>query len=173
MIDIVIAEDQEKCIRRSKELGYKELLFAKKSKPGIYKIITNNTEKTLSQFDSDTMLKSDIFFDIESPYNRDGIHQRHSGLNHIICRQMNKTSKIVCFSLNTILKGSVQDRIRILGKIKQNIKLLRKYKVGVIIASLATSADEMRSFSDIASLFKCIGMRDSEIKKSSYILKRL
>lgn len=102
--------------------------------------------------------KADIIFSFENDTKRDFIHQRASGLNHILCRLAKENDVIIGFSLNSIL--NTEKKGVILGRIMQNIKLCRKFKVKTIMASFAESPFEMRSVHDIKSLFELLGGKD-------------
>jgi RNase P/RNase MRP subunit p30 len=77
---------------------------------------------------------------------------------------MSKNNIALGFSLNSILNS--KNKHIILGRITQNIKLCRKYKVKMIIGSFTSNPFEMRSYHDLASLFLKLGMTQKEVKDS-------
>lgn len=124
-------------------------------------ILVQNSEKNREVLEKS---KADLLFDLETQNKRDFIHHRASGLNHVLCNLANKNKKIIGFSFNSILNS--KNRWQLLGRISQNIKLCRKYKVKTLIASFARNPFKMRSVSDLISLFVALGMHQKEAKDS-------
>lgn len=108
--------------------------------------------------------KANLVFSLEEYGWKDYMHQRASGLNHILCRLANKNKVIVGFSLSSLLDSRSVSII--LGRIMQNIKLCRKFKVKTMICSFAQNPYQMRSPHDIMSLFTILGMHEKEAKDS-------
>ena len=108
--------------------------------------------------------KANIIFSLEENNKRDFMHQRASGLNHILCRLAEQNNVIIGFSLSSILDS--KNKHIILGRIMQNIKLCRKYKTKTVIASFASNPYEIKSPHDIISLFLALGMHPKEAKDS-------
>lgn len=100
-------------------------------------------------------LKPDVIFSFEDNIKKDFVHQRASGLNHILCKSAKDNGVMIGFSLSSIL--NTEDKHKILGRMMQNIGLCRKYKVKMIIASFAQSPFGMRSPHDLIGLFKVLG----------------
>ena len=86
---------------------------------------------------------------------KDFIHQRASGLNHILCKSAKDKGVMIGFSLSSILNTG--DKHKILGRMTQNIGSCRKCKVKMIIASFARDPFGMRSPHDLIGLFKVLG----------------
>jgi len=124
-------------------------------------VLVKNSEKNRDVLEKS---KADVLFDLERQSKNDFLHHRASGLNHILCNLANKNKIIIGFSFNSILNS--KNMAQILGRISQNIKLCRKYKVKMSIASFAKNAYEMRSTHDLVSLFLVLGMHQKEAKDS-------
>ena len=124
-------------------------------------VLVQNSEKNREVLESG---KADILFDLEAQNKRDFMHHRASGLNHILCTFAKKNDLKIGLSFSSILKSS--DRHQLVGRMSQNIKLCRKYKVKMCIASFAKKPYEMRSPNDLMSLFETIGMHPKEAKDS-------
>jgi RNase P/RNase MRP subunit p30 len=91
----------------------------------------------------------------ESIHYKENTHQRHSGLNHILCRLASEKNKKVCFSFEDILTcKSKKQRAMLLGRIRQNIKLCKKYKTTIITASFASDPNNLRPLKDIHHFFR-------------------
>ncbi len=161
-------------------LGKKEKFEAKdgkiKIKTGIL-VDTKNIFKIKNKFkdeevfvaikssdnDRDIIEKSrvNMIFSFEDNNKRDFIHQRASGLNHILCRLAKENNIVIGFSLNSILNA--ENKHVILGRMMQNIKLCNKFKVKTAIASFAMKPFEMRSMHDLLSLFEILGGKNTSL----------
>jgi len=106
--------------------------------------------------------KVDAVVGLENHGGRDFMHHRNSGLNQVLCKIAAQKSVIVCFSLQDILAG----KGHVLGRIRQNIGLCRKYGVKMGFASFAKNRLEMRNPSDVKSLLEVLGMHPKEAKEA-------
>ena len=112
--------------------------------------------------------KADMVFSFEESPKMDFIHQRASGLNHILCKIAKKNNIIIGFSLSSILNS--KNKQVILGRIMQNIKLCRKFRVKTAIASFAQKPFEMRGAHDLRSLFEILGSKNPAFLEESDII---
>ena len=106
--------------------------------------------------------QANLIFALEEAGKKDFMHQRGSGLDHILAKLAHDNNVIIGFSLSPILNTG--NKHIILGRMMQNIKLCRKYKVKTAIASFAKNPYEVRSPYDIISLFMVLGMQQKEVK---------
>jgi len=106
----------------------------------------------------------DILFDLELSPKKDPLHFRLSGLNQVLCNLAQKNNTAIGFSFSSML--NYKNKPQLLGRIIQNIKLCRKYKVKTIFASFAKTPLQMRSPHDLISLAIVLGMHPSEAKLS-------
>ena len=113
----------------------------------------------------------DILVSPEKNRIEDFLHHRNSGLNHILCNLAKKNRIAIAFSFNEVLKSNGVERAKIIGRMQQNVRLCRKYKVEMIIASFATNKYEMRSLNDLKSFGAVIGMNPREIKRAFEVVK--
>jgi len=97
---------------------------------------------------------ANLIFSFEENQRKDFIHQRASGLNHILCSLARKNNIAIGFSLSSILNA--KNTHEILGRIIQNLRMCRQFKVKTAIASFAKNPYEMRSMHDLMSLFKIL-----------------
>ncbi len=190
MMDIVFPERNEQdFFEMAKKLGYKELLLVYPSvqpvpkPPAGLKIkiavlaepgkARNLRDKgffvVVKSSDKDRMIleqgAATVLFGAESTQSKDYMHQRGSGLNHVMCELAKKKNVAIGFGFANILESSGGQRAILLGRIMQNIMLCRKYKVRMIIASFARSPWQMRSPHDLQSFFVTLGMHAEEVKK--------
>mgnify|MGYP001584288517 CR=1 FL=1 len=96
---------------------------------------------------------------------RDSMHFRNSGLNQVLCSISKKNNIAIGFSFSEFLNSN--DRALILGKMQQNVRLCRKFKVKMVIASFAKNEYELRSIETLKSFGYILGMNPEEIKKST------
>jgi len=185
--DIVFPNNNEiEFIAMAKRLGYTYLYFiysfekykisdSKLVKSGI--ISTSlNIQKTKKKTDFvivkgssknrhvlEKQIPNVIYF-LEGDSRKDFIHHRASGLNQVLAKIAHDNDIVVGFSFNSIFNT------RVMGRISQNIKLCRKYKIKTLIASFAKNPYEMRAPADLISLFTHLGMHASEARQA--LIKR-
>ncbi|MBI2134994.1 hypothetical protein HYU09_03310 [Candidatus Woesearchaeota archaeon] len=110
---------------------------------------------------------ANLIFSMEESGRKDFMHQRGSGLDHILAKLAHGKKIAVGFSLSSIVNS--KNKNIILGRMMQNIMLCRKYKVKTVIASLAENPYGMRSPYDLMSLFITLGMRQEDTKDSLHL----
>lgn len=163
MIDIVIPKGNEKeLLETALKLGYSGLCFVDSDKklPNCYSgLLNRNGKADLVLFDTDARealekKDCDIVFDMERSRKRD-VLKMHSGFNHVLAKIAHDKKKLIGFSFSRLLKER-----EAMGRMMQNIKLCEKYNVGMVIASFASSPDELRNPSDLESLFRILGMKN-------------
>ena len=163
-MDIIFADKNEKEFSKIASMLGIELKFAKKVK-NLYKVddlvISNNGSRT--NFESKQIK---MFFDLENHNERDFIHQRNSGLNQILANIAHDKEKIIGFNFSTILNAEPEKRAQIFGRMRQNVKLCRKYKVKMFIGSFALEPFELRGEYELKAFGSMIGMNPKEVKES-------
>jgi len=110
--------------------------------------------------------KQSIVFGLEIIAARDSMHSRNSGLNQVLCKLVNKNNIIIGFSFSSLLNTDGKLRSQILGRMMQNIRLCRKYKVKTAIASFAEKPYDMRPCPDLKSVLISLGMHPAEAHDS-------
>ncbi len=99
--------------------------------------------------------KIKLIYGFEELYKKDYLHQRASGLNHVLCELARKNKVEVGFSYSSIINS--KNNALLMGRIMQNLGLCRKYKVNIAVASFSSNPFDLRHHHDIASLFKLLG----------------
>jgi ribonuclease P/MRP protein subunit RPP1 len=186
MIDFVLPKNNEKeFIEISKKLDFTSLIFCyplssfpkQKIKNQKYAVICSDKEIQKAKKLSNIILlntnnrslfdkKNLILFDLEKLNTKDSMHYRNSGINHILAKLCSKNNIKILFSFNSLLNSKKMLTSQLIGRMKQNIKLTRKYKIKTIIASFAQTPFEMRSAQDLISFGISLGMHPSEAKSS-------
>ncbi len=103
-------------------------------------------------------------FGLELTEKKDKLKQKSSGLNEILAKIAVKNNIKIAVSLKELTKLGTTDKANLIARIKQNIKLCRKAKCSLIIASFAKKASEMRDAYDIFSLCLTLGMNTKQAK---------
>ena len=89
--------------------------------------------------------------------NKNRLKQRDSGLNHILAKIARDNNIAIGIDIESIRKTEGKERGKLLARIKQNIKLCKKYKVPVMLCSFASSREEMRSAKDLQAFGRVLG----------------
>ncbi len=166
MKDIVIAKGNEAdFIQMAERLGYDELCFIGKADLSKLQKTTKiklSTIKAVESSDKDRAIiegkRAELIYDFEKKAKKDAMHYRNSGLNHVLCKLMHDKKISLGISFSTVLNSSKMQRARILGRMMQNIKLARKYKVPVVVASFASEPYQMRDAKDLAAFGRVLGL---------------
>ncbi|MBI2659306.1 hypothetical protein HYX05_04390 [Candidatus Woesearchaeota archaeon] len=108
--------------------------------------------------------KINLIYGFEEIHKKDFLHQRASGLNHIICGLANKNNVAIGFAYSSLFNKNNQALV--MGRMMQNIALCKKYKVKTVIGSFSQNAFHLRTPQDLASLFALLGMDAHNIRYS-------
>ena len=112
--------------------------------------------------------KIKMIYGFEELHKKDYLHQRASGLNHIVCELARKNNVAIGFSYSSLFKTDIASSSLLIGRVIQNINLCRKFKVNTIIGAFSERSYDLRSPYDLASLFKLFGAEPKNIKNSIY-----
>ena len=99
--------------------------------------------------------KIKIIYGFEEVNKKDYLHQRASGLNHIICELANKNNVTIGFSYSSLFNKNNQALI--MGRMMQNIRLCQKFKVKTFVGSFSEKPFDLRQHHDIVSFFNVLG----------------
>ena len=110
--------------------------------------------------------KIKLIYGFEETSKKDFLHQRASGLNHVICELASKNNIAIGFPYSSLLNKNSTTTSLIIGRMMQNIALCKKYKVKTIIGCFSEKPFEMRAQHDITSLFAMLGIKSKNIKDS-------
>lgn len=121
----------------------------------------------------DTIAKysPNIAYNLELSSRKDFAKVRNSGLDKPTCQFARESNVIIAFSFSTILNAANQQQL--IGRIMQNIRLCKKYKVKTAIASFASEPYEMRSPHELKSFLLSFGMHTSNAKQSTESVAKL
>ncbi len=91
------------------------------------------------------------FYGAEKIFPKDGFHHRYSGLDPVLCALMQQHHHSYLLNLSHIIEAKEQHRALILGRMKQNLLLCRRFRVDYSVVTFAQTPYGMRSPHDIAS----------------------
>ena len=137
---------------------------------GFSTVCTFKDLKIVESVDEDKVMKAvsnlnvDIVTGVENGNKKDKMSSRNSGLNQVICKEASENKVAIGFDFNLVL--NVDDKQKIIGRMMQNVKLCRKYKVKMVLFSGAKNKFEMRSAKDLIAFGRVLGMTGSEVKKA-------
>ena len=104
---------------------------------------------------------NDILLSPENNRLKDHLHYRKSGLNQVLCKLAKKNNVAIGFDFCLILKSNSLDRAKFLGRMIQNVKLCRKYKVKMIIGCFSK---EKRNEITLKAFSNILGIRGQEME---------
>ncbi|MBI2136536.1 hypothetical protein HYU06_05685 [Candidatus Woesearchaeota archaeon] len=110
--------------------------------------------------------KIDFVYGAESVSSKDSMHNRNSGLNQILCKMLDECNIKLILSFKDIITLDNKKFAQFIGRVKQNIKLARKYKLGVKLGSFAQNIYGLRSRHDLIALLIVLGMHPKEAKNA-------
>ena len=83
-----------------------------------------------------------LIYHLEFGKRKDFIFSRNSGMNQVLAKIAKEKNVVIGFSFNDFAKA--KNRAEILGRMQQNMRLCRKYKVKTLVASFATKTEELQ-----------------------------
>lgn len=112
----------------------------------------------------------DILLSPERAGKKDRLRQRDSGLNHVLCALARDNNVAIGFNFSDVLNA--ENLAEVLGRMMQNVRLCRKYKVRMVLASFAKNPWEMRYARDLMAFGQVLGMTPKEAKKALNFTKK-
>lgn len=85
----------------------------------------------------------DLIYNFEYDTHRDFIYYRNSGFNQVLAKIAKKRDIVIGFSFNKFKEA--KNKYQILGRLQQNYKIAKKYKVKTHIASFAKNKQELQN----------------------------
>ena len=100
-----------------------------------------------------------MLYNVEYQKKNDFIHQRNSGLNHILCTLAHQNNIQIGVSFYDLMQAEDPKKPILIGRIQQNARLCKKYKVNMVLASFASEAYAMRAHYDLRSFGLYLGIK--------------
>jgi len=86
-------------------------------------------------------------------------------MNQVLCKIAAKNETQIVVPIREILSLKGRERAQVLGRVMQNVRICKKYKVGVKLASFAHTPYQMKGVKELASFGTVLGMDSSMVKK--------
>ena len=147
MIDIIY------CQNPRTDLGFHKILSVK-----MFNIVEGISEEKNRKTVENKQV--DILVAPERVGRKDRLNQRDSGLNDVLCKLAKENDVAIGFSFSDLLNSKY--RAVVLGRMMQNVRLCRKYKVRMVLASFAHDPWDMRSAYDLLAFGQVLGMTPKE-----------
>ncbi len=168
--------------RRSKELGFSRALFEgqdfvvirSRKHAEIIKSISQARKRrmmTVYRADSTTpeallrlvleKMDIDIVYGQELIHHHDSLHFLRSGLDSILAPIAAQRGKTIAFSFHDILQAA--DRAKVLGRMRFNTQLCRKYKLKMLFSTFAEEDGELRAAADLMAWGRVLGINAVQI----------
>ena len=145
MKDIILAKDPKPFIAMAKKLGIEIEVAGKR--------IVKSSERDRNLIEKKQV---DGIYDFELNEFKDKTHYRESGINQVIAKLMSTNKVEYIINFQTLLKANPLRRANIFGRIMQNLRICKKYKVKVGIYSFASNPMELRNPKDMEALLKVL-----------------
>ena len=100
--------------------------------------------------------KIKIIFGMEEDFHKDKMHQRNSGFNHILAQLCHDNNVTIGFSYASLFNKNPGESSLILGRMSQNLKLCKKYKVKTLFGCFSSNPYDLRSRHDVGSFVKLL-----------------
>tara|TARA_Y100000310_G_scaffold345757_1_gene469339 strand:+ start:865 stop:1389 length:525 start_codon:yes stop_codon:yes gene_type:complete len=159
MIDVVRFVVDSRDETYGKKLGFSNVICGK-----CVKIVEGNSDDKNRKAVSNGA--NDILMNPEMKCLGDKVHYRVSGLNQVLAKLAKKNDVAVGFGFSFVLNSKGKERARVIGKMKQNVRICRKTGVKMVVCSYANNIKEMRGAKDLIAFARVIGMNGGEAKKA-------
>ena len=151
MVDIVWLKDSNYVLIRAEN---KEELHLKINKAKGKKIVVlgSNNEVNRAALESKNV---DVLLSPELTRKKDYMKYRDSGLNQVLCKIAHNNGKAIGINYDEIKKiKDKKEKAQRIGRIIQNIRLCRKYKVKIILVSFSkkTSDFDLKVFARVLGI---------------------
>lgn len=183
MFDIAwLNSDKAKIEKKAKELGFENVFFVDEAGKADYILIKAQTKEELNNKIAKAKGRKIIVLGSNDEVNRTALENenvsillspehtrqhdymtyRNSGLNHVLCKIAHDNNIAIAVDFNELKRLKGKEKALKIGRIMQNIRLCRKYKVKIMILSLAKSPREMASIFDLKVLARTLGISKLE-----------
>jgi len=99
-------------------------------------------------------LNRKMLFGFESLPLKESVSSLHSGLNRVMCNEMNKRENIYGLCISQLIHSS--NKAGMLSRIIQNLYLCKKYSVRVAVFTLASSPYNLRAEKEVRALLNTL-----------------
>ncbi len=152
--DLVAMKRSVEAEAMGKRLGFQRVLFLEDMQAVM--VVDGKNEMVNRRAVEDG--KTNLLLNPHQGQTADALHFRRSGVNHIVCALAHENNVAFVFTLDHVLTSLE------MGRVMQNIRLCRKYKVKMFMFSNAKTIYEMRGVQDMMAFCRILGMTPGEAK---------
>jgi len=105
----------------------------------------------------------DMLLSPEENRVKDFVHWRSSGMSNVLCKLASANNIKIGISFSAINSLRGKDRALRIGRIMQNVRLCRKYKTKLVLATFAKSESELISAYSLKSIGFVLGMTPDQV----------
>lgn len=157
MFDII---QDEKLAKKLEERGIEPLILGKEvkhvkdmkelSKAKALIVLGTSNERKLIEGPIDGVTQ------LEQNAKKDHLHFRKAGLDQVTGKILGKDRKALILSYSDVRKSKEPGKL--LGRMMQNARIAKKYKIPVIPCTYATSEEELLEQEDLHAFFRAMGV---------------
>jgi hypothetical protein len=166
--DLVIKNELEEQIKKISEKLGNQIIFLEQKKDSLVSKEKSIHISKATRTNIENKQKKYHYF-AEYLEEKDSMHHRRSGMNQVLMKLIKQNQKILIIGIEDLIIH--EDKPLIIGRIKQNLKLAKKFKVPIIVASLATKPENLRSKEELKSFIKTLGYEDIAKEAVSFEFK--
>ncbi len=178
--------NEEEFIAVAEKLGTKALLFLYEKKEKNLSAIKQKTKTkifmgTIKGKNKINFAKAEqqniadkncaFLYGFEDLEKKDSFHYRRSGTNQVLCKLMKTKNKTLVLDMEKIMTSS--DKETMLGRMKQNLMLIKKYDLNLIICSFATKPNNLRSEEEYKALIRSLGYQEQAKKATTKLYENI
>lgn len=109
-------------------------------------------------------LKIDYLVSPERGLKKDSLKQKDSGINHVLAKEACKKNISIVIDMGDLYNLEDFEKIKRIGRMIQNIKICRKYKCNIKIASLSKLKEGIFDKISRIAIGKSLGMSSSQLR---------
>lgn len=179
-------KNEEKFIEIAEKLGIKTLMFLYSGKePNLEKIkektkiklltgkLDKKTPKTINFCEGTRKNIEDKncthIYGLETIEPKEHYHYRKSGLNQVHAKLIKEKNKTLVFDIEKIIES--EEKPKLLGRMKQNLLFAKKYKLNILICSMATKPENLRTKKHYEALIRTLRFQEEAKKANKKIYK--
>jgi len=103
--------------------------------------------------------KADVIYGLEFHSRKDYMKQLDSGFNQILARFAHENEVMMAFSYSDLLQLDLNNRLKVLPRLMQNIKLYEKYKVSYDFFSFSNNPMLLRSRNNVEAFKRVLKIK--------------
>ena len=154
-------DDCDGYLLRTSESEARRIIDSLNKKKKIIAVYGNDNQFNRRSVES---MKINYLVSPEAGLRKDTLKQRDSGLNHVVAKEAKRKKIEILINLNELKVLDKKERSIRISRIIQNIKVCRKAKCGIKIASFAKNKEDLFEKKQRESIGQSFGMSSLQVK---------